>query len=137
MKIYVCFTTYKDSFTAMIFCVHSYDFFGIINEFLKSVCQTSWTYPHTRISAYPHIRIPAYPHTRISAYPHIRISAYPHIRIPAYPHIRIPAYPHIRIPAYPHTRVPAFSTKPNIQDEGKLNISNQNMSRNKTDIKIL
>ena len=76
MKIYVCFTTYKDSITAMIFCVHSYDFFGIINEFLKSVCQTSWTYPHTRISAYPH--------TRISAYPHIRISAYPHIRIPAF-----------------------------------------------------
>ena len=30
MKIYVCFTTYKDSFTAMIFCVHSYDFIGII-----------------------------------------------------------------------------------------------------------
>ena len=88
VKIYVCFTTYKDSFTAMIFCVHSYDFFGIINEFLKSVCQTSWTYPHTRISAYPH--------TRISAYPHIRI----------------PAYPHTRISAYPHTRVPAFSTKP-------------------------
>ena len=38
VKIYVCFTTYKDSFTAMIFCVHSYDFIGIINEFLKSVC---------------------------------------------------------------------------------------------------
>ena len=38
MKIYVCFTTYKDSFTAMIFCVYSYDFIGIINEFLKSVC---------------------------------------------------------------------------------------------------
>ena len=101
MKIYVCFTTYKDSITAMIFCVHSYDFFGIINEFLKSVCQTSWTYPHTRISAYPHIRIPAYPHTRISAYPHIRIPAYPHTRISAYPHTRISAYPHIRIPAYP------------------------------------
>ena len=81
----------------MIFCVHSYDFFGIINEFLKSVCQTSWTYPHTRIPAYPHIRIPAYPHIRISAYPHTRISAYPHTRISAYPHIRISAYPRTRV----------------------------------------
>ena len=32
MKIYACFTTYKDSFTAMIFCVHSYDFIGIIKR---------------------------------------------------------------------------------------------------------
>ena len=66
VKIYVCFTTYKDSFTAMIFCVHSYDFIGIINEFWNLFVKPV---RRSRISAYPHIRIPAYPHTRISAYP--------------------------------------------------------------------
>ena len=104
MKIYVCFTTYKDSFTAMIFCVHSYDFIGIINEFLKSVRQTSWTYPHTRISAYPHIRIPAYRHIRIPAYPHTRISAYPR-----FPPNRVPLYSRFQITF--HCNIPNFVAK--------------------------
>ena len=94
VKIYVCFTTYKDSFTAMILLELLMSFW---NLFVKPVRRT---------------RISAYPHTRISAYPHIRIPAYPHIRIPAYPHTRIPAYPHTRIPAYPHTRISAYPRFP-------------------------
>ena len=72
VKIYVCFTTYKDSFTAMIFCVHSYDFIGIINFCFSGVFE---------ICLLNQFDVPAYPHTRIPAYPHIRISAYPRTRV--------------------------------------------------------